>query len=355
MQMTKPTISVIIATFNSEKTLPLVFESLVKQTFSRTKIEILVIDGGSTDQTLKIARKNNAQIINNPRTEQNFGKFLGYLHAKGRYIMFLDSDEVLENKNSLKIRAEIFADHPETKMIIGSGYKNPPHYPFFNIYINEYGDPFSFFIYRLSKDADLFITEMRTRYPIKQETVDYVIFDLSETSYLPLVELTAGGCMLDAKFLKNKFFQIQEKVELLNHSFYLIHSQFPSLAITKSDAVIHYSTNTLSRYLNKISWRVKNNIYYVSTIGQTVFTGREKFQSGNLLNLKKYLFVPYSYSIIFPLIDSIYLSLTRKDKGYLLHLPLCIYTASLIIYHSLLKAIGIKPQLRSYGENRLIK
>lgn len=350
----KKTISIVITTFNSEKTLPLVLKSIKKQTFFHNQIEVIVVDGGSTDKTISIVKKNNLSTIYNPRTEQNYGKLLGYLHAKGKYVMFLDSDEILENKNSLKIKINTFITNPNVKIVIGCGYKNPPGYPFINKYINEFGDPFSFFIYRISKNSDFFINSMKKKYPVKHETENYILFDLFGAEILPIIELTAGSCMVDAKFLKEKFPETKKKIGLLNHSFYLIHSVSPILAITKNDCVIHFSSNSTRRYLNKISWRVKNNIYHVSTMGMSGFIGRDKFQSGNMLSLKKYLFVPYSYSIIFPLIDSIHLSITRRDAGYLLHFPLCVYTASLIIYHSLLRAIGVKPQLQSYGENKLI-
>ncbi|KKQ97034.1 MAG: Glycosyl transferase family 2 [Candidatus Woesebacteria bacterium GW2011_GWA1_39_12] len=353
--MEQKTVSIIIATLNSENTLPLVFESIKKQTFPQKLIEVIVVDGGSTDRTLFIARKNRARVINNPRTEQNYGKHLGYLRARGRYIMFLDSDEILKNKNSLKIRTQIFNLDDPVKIIVGSGYTNPSGYPFVNKYINEFGDPFSFFIYRLSKDSKIFVGEMRKRYKIIEEAKNYAIFDLSGVGSLPILELTAGGSMIDAVFLKRNFPETKTRVDLLNHAFYLIFSKSSRLAIAKGDAIAHYSASNLSKYLNKISWRVKSNIHYVSSVGMSGFVGRDRFQSGKKTNYKKYLFIPYSFSLIGPIIDSTYLVITRGDMRYFLHFPLCIYTAGQIIYHSLLKVIGIKPKLLSYGGNELIR
>src|SRR6185503_15848983 len=99
--MIYPKISIIIPTFNSQKTLPVTLRSLAKQTYLKKKIEILIIDGGSTDKTVEIAKKYSCKIISNPKTELIYGKHLGYLHASGKYVMFLDSDESLENKESL--------------------------------------------------------------------------------------------------------------------------------------------------------------------------------------------------------------------------------------------------------------
>jgi len=352
--MKRKLVSIIITTFNSQKTLSLVLRSIKRQTFSQKQIEVIVVDGGSSDGTVAIARKYKAKIIINPRTEQNYGKFLGYLNAKTKYIMFLDSDEVIENKSCLGIRTEAFTSNPNVKAVIGSGYKNPRGYPFINKYINEFGDPFSFFIYRLSKSTSFFMSEMKRRYKVIEETKEYVIFDFSGIGNLPLIELTAGASMIDAEFFKKEFPFLEKRVGLLNHSFHLLLSKFPCLAIAKNDAVIHYSANNISIYLNKISWRVKNNVHFVSSAGLSGFVGRDQFQSQFILRYKKYLFIPYAFSFVLPIVDSIFLAITRRDLRYLFHFPLCLYTASQIIYNFVLKIIGIKPQLLSYGENKPI-
>ncbi len=86
-----PLVSISISTLNSGKTITKTLESLKKQTYP--KIEILIGDGGSNDDTVKIAKKYNAIIC--------YGKELGraryvVLHkAKGKYVMTLDSDQYI--------------------------------------------------------------------------------------------------------------------------------------------------------------------------------------------------------------------------------------------------------------------
>ncbi len=53
--MNKPLISVITVTLNSEKTLAKAIESVLNQTYD--KVEYIVMDGGSTDATMQIARE----------------------------------------------------------------------------------------------------------------------------------------------------------------------------------------------------------------------------------------------------------------------------------------------------------
>lgn len=94
-------ISVGILTYNSESTISNALES-VKE-FS----ELIVCDGGSTDETLEIARKYNCKIIYQKKKFKFYNKkiknFSGVRNqilskATNKYIFFLDSDEII-NKN----------------------------------------------------------------------------------------------------------------------------------------------------------------------------------------------------------------------------------------------------------------
>ena len=348
-----PLVTVVIATFNSEKFLPLVLKSIREQNYSKDKLEIILVDGGSTDNTTSIGKKFGCRIIKNPRTEPVYGKYLAFLKARGRYIMYLDHDEVMLNKNSIALKVLALRNNDGVKAVAGGNYRSPKGYPFVNEYINEFGDPFSFFIYKISKRDGFFLNSMLKKYPVIRQTQKYAVFDLSSVNNLPIIELVAGGSMFDAEFLKKEFPETKEKMEFLPHYFYLIYSKYPQVIVMKNDPILHFSADTLQKYLKKITWRVKNNIYFISTMGESGYSGREKFQGG-LFRLKKFLFIPYSFSLIFPLIDSFYLVVTRKNPYYFLHLVLCFYTSSLITYHSVLKFFGYSPRLRNYDGSKEI-
>jgi glycosyltransferase involved in cell wall biosynthesis len=101
-EVKKPLVSIIIPTYNEEKTLPKTLESIKKQTYPN--IEVIVIDSNSTDNTKNIAKSLGARVINYE------GKLLGARHigikkARGKYILLLDADQILEKKaveNALK-------------------------------------------------------------------------------------------------------------------------------------------------------------------------------------------------------------------------------------------------------------
>lgn len=90
-------ISIVIPTYNEEKYLPKLLESIKKQTFK--DYEIIVADANSKDKTRKIAEKYGAKIVEGgiPSIGRNNGAKI----AKGEYIYFLDADIKLP-KNFLK-------------------------------------------------------------------------------------------------------------------------------------------------------------------------------------------------------------------------------------------------------------
>lgn len=347
--MRKPLVTVAIATFNSSKTINSTLSSILKQTYSRNRIEILIIDGGSTDDTKKIARKYNARIINNSKVEPVSAKFLAIQKAYGDYLIFLDHDESFVNKKSIEHRIEIFSTEREIKAILSTGYIDPPHTSIINTYINEFGDPFSFFIYRLSKNYRYFVNFLNNNYKKIKESDKYIIYDFRNGSTkLIIIELCALGSMLSMKWIKSQYKNTLRK-EYIPHFFYQIISNNMNVAIMKSDRILHRSSDNFNNYSSKIRWRIKNNIFHTKGMAQAGYFGREKYHT-YAAKIKKLLFIPYSLLIFPSLLDAIYLMITRKKASYIIHTLLCLYTAIMIIYFYLLKLIGVKFLLKSYDE-----
>ena len=66
-------ISIIIPTYNSENYIFKCLASIKKQKYNKKK-EILIIDGGSKDNTIKIAKKFNCKIFKNKLRTGEAGK-----------------------------------------------------------------------------------------------------------------------------------------------------------------------------------------------------------------------------------------------------------------------------------------
>ena len=99
-----PLVSVIIPIYNVEKYLIDCIESIIKQTLNN--IEIICINDGSTDSSLEIIKRyaekdNRISIYSQNNCGLSIARNLGLKVAKGKYIYFIDSDDLLD-KNALK-------------------------------------------------------------------------------------------------------------------------------------------------------------------------------------------------------------------------------------------------------------
>lgn len=85
--------SVVIPTFNRSSLIESAIDSALNQNFADR--EIIVVDDGSTDNTLELLEKYGSQIKVLKQKNKGVGgaRNLGIRHAKGRYIVFLDSDD----------------------------------------------------------------------------------------------------------------------------------------------------------------------------------------------------------------------------------------------------------------------
>ena len=93
--MDEPLVSIMIPTYNSEKTLPLCLESIRRQTYRN--IEVIVADNCSTDRTVEIAKRYGAKVIQ-VHGERARAKNVGLRTARGKYVLFIDSDMELTPK-----------------------------------------------------------------------------------------------------------------------------------------------------------------------------------------------------------------------------------------------------------------
>lgn len=88
----KPKVSIIIPTYNSGETLAECLKSVHGQNYPF--YEVMVVDNFSNDDTIKKAKEFGAKIIQrkcNPALARN----VGITNSTGKYILFLDSDQVL--------------------------------------------------------------------------------------------------------------------------------------------------------------------------------------------------------------------------------------------------------------------
>ena len=93
-------VSVIIPAYNTELYVENCIESVERQTYKN--IEIIVVNDGSTDKTLDrvnrcISKYNNIRLINIDNHGQGYARNIALKQSTGDYILFLDSDDFIED------------------------------------------------------------------------------------------------------------------------------------------------------------------------------------------------------------------------------------------------------------------
>ena len=103
--MPQPLVSIIIPCFNAEPWLASTLESALAQTWSRT--EIIVVDDGSSDQSVAVARQfetRGIRLLNQANAGAGVARNTGLSVAQGDFIQYLDADDRLSPD---KIAAQI--------------------------------------------------------------------------------------------------------------------------------------------------------------------------------------------------------------------------------------------------------
>ena len=98
--MELPLVSVVIPVYNTQDYLPICLRSVLKQTYRN--FEIICVDDGSTDLSAQIIKE---MMISEPRIRliqienhgQGFARNLARKEACGKYILFLDADDYIED------------------------------------------------------------------------------------------------------------------------------------------------------------------------------------------------------------------------------------------------------------------
>jgi cellulose synthase/poly-beta-1,6-N-acetylglucosamine synthase-like glycosyltransferase len=91
-----PFISVIIPAKNEEKLLRSCLTSLHALDYPKDKLEIIVVDGLSIDQTDTVAREMGATVLSNLKQTVSPGRNIGFENAHGELIAFTDADCIVD-------------------------------------------------------------------------------------------------------------------------------------------------------------------------------------------------------------------------------------------------------------------
>jgi glycosyltransferase involved in cell wall biosynthesis len=127
--MMNPLVSILIPAYNAEKWIAHTITSALTQTWQNT--EIIIVDDGSKDETLAIARSfesDNVKVF----TKENQGaaatRNKAFSICKGDYVQWLDADDLLAPEKISK-QMEALGDSPDPKLLLSGEWGSFMHLP----------------------------------------------------------------------------------------------------------------------------------------------------------------------------------------------------------------------------------
>lgn len=315
MEEKLPSLSIIIVTLNCESTIEKCLSYIEHQNYSKELIEVLVVDGGSTDRTLDIANAHKAKIIDAGFPEnQEARRAIGLLSAKNEILVYIDSDNFLPSDCWF---LEMIKPFCEDEKIIAT---QTLHYTYIpnDTLMNRYSALFG------GKDPIPFYFRKQDRLPWTENSWNLVGKVIKETKNYYTVEFDS-------------------KIPTLGCNGFLIKRDI--LLKSNHDPAVFFHTDVLQDLINKGYKRygiVKNSIIhsinggfltnlkkrysYMLTHTQTMRHKRRymiydvKSFSDNIRLLK---YILYTVTIIKPLYDSLKGYLRIRDFAWFLHIPMC--------------------------------
>ena len=270
MKNNSEVLTVIICTYNSEKYLRNLLTNIQQQSLMKKQnITILLIDGGSSDQTLFLAGELGLRVISNKKGNAIDGKFLGFNCAQSKYVCFIDHDESFASTLSLERRLEAFSGNNHLVASVASGYEIKQNVHSANSYASEFGDPWSRFYYKTTNNDKYRIKEFNAKLNKVIEKRDMHEYRIDKNVNRILLELVTSGTIIDRKKVIELIPEVKSDKyilpNLLNHL-----SQIPQKKITfvimDSDPIIHAPSDKWSLVLKKINWRLANATHTNSEI-----------------------------------------------------------------------------------------
>ena len=166
-------LSIIVPIYNEEKTIKEVLTSLIKLKETLQSIEIIVVNDGSTDNSLKILNENHNlydHLINNSQNKGKGNAVKSALEkASGKYITFQDADVEYDPNDFLKFTKLISKFSPD--LIIGSRF-NYADYTRSHHFFNKIGNYFITFLFNTIYQTTF--TDVYSCYAcFKKELLDY--------------------------------------------------------------------------------------------------------------------------------------------------------------------------------------
>jgi len=344
--MKYPTISVVIPTFNSEATITKCLSSLRNQNYPKKNIEIILVDGGSSDRTKKIVSKYIIKWFEVDIRKQNveYNKSIGIQKAKGDLLLMLDHDNILPNRNIIKKMVQPFLDHKDMVGVETLRYHYDPSLTLLDRYIALFGvnDPLAWYIGKADRVSMLYDSYYKKYNPLDLGNY-YIVYFTADN----LPTIGANGFMIRRSILlkyadtkPGKFFPIDVNVDL-------VRKGYNKYAFIK-DSILHLSGHgSVLSYIKRRMLFMRQYYLNETSISMRKVRRYSVYEKKDFWRLVYFIII--SLTLAIPLYHSIRGYIKIRDNAWFLHPILCL--GFVLIYGYVMIEHLIKISLKKISRN----
>ncbi len=313
-----PFISIVTNTYNPD---PVLFKEVLKalaiQTYPKKLVEHLVIDGGSTNETVKLARSFKCRVVVRAdlKEQEQMRSSMGFKMAKGKIIAVIQSDNIVTSKNWLLKMVQPFIDNPDVFCAFSQKNSYRKNMDVLTRYCALFGvnDPT---IYYLNKTEKLRMDETKyNKGTILEERKDYYIVKFDRSNLPPLGD---NGHM----FLKSAIRKVAKDTKNYMHTDAfgaLLDMGYDTVGVVKNSIIHAQKPNIIKTIKRRVELKEK---FYDTYRGKRKYLVYDPGSVRDRINLVKYII--FSLTIVIPLLESIRGYMRIRDKAWFLHPLMCL-------------------------------
>lgn len=326
--------SFVTATFNSGWCIKESLKSILEQDYPKDKIEIIWVDGGSTDNTLELAKKYKVRVVKNKFILGDPGYAIGGEKAKSDFVVFMGHDNQLVQNNWIRLMLKPFI---EDKNIAAAfpHLDNKDSDNWLTRYVNRFTDPGNHFVYGYANNPLTF----EKVYKAIKKTKDWVVFDFILKNH-PILEFEQGFMLKKSAYRRDKntwYCGILAVLDMIKKR--------KQIAYVPLASNYHATLNkSIRQFIKKHRWAIDYNLDSRETFGMYkqkfgLKARRQYISSGRRLRQLIYPF--YGISFIIPCFRAIYFYVKDGEKEWFYH-PFITFISAFIIWQEVIRIIILR-------------